>query len=83
VCDDLKPCDWSTLGLSSVNRHPPEHHWHNPRNMSLYNPRNLSCYYQYEEYVKQVEVKQSAEVDDEKNADVISRLIYYSVKTLC
>jgi hypothetical protein len=42
----------------------------------------LSCYYQYEEYVKQVEVKQSddisAEVDDEKNVDVIS-----SVKTLC
>ena len=25
----------------------------------------------------------SAEVDDEKNVDVISRLIYYGVKTLC
>jgi hypothetical protein len=41
----------------------------------------------YEEYVKQVEVKQLAdifaEVDDEKNVDVISRLIYYSVKNLC
>ena len=41
---------------------------------------------QYEEYVKQVEGKQlddiSAEVDDENNVDVISRLIYYSVKTL-
>jgi hypothetical protein len=46
-----------------------------------------NVYEQYEEYVKQVEVKQSddisAEVDDEKNADVISRSIYYSVKTLC
>jgi hypothetical protein len=35
---------------------------------------------QYEEYVKQVEVKQlddiSAEVDNENNVDVISRLIY-------
>ena len=35
---------------------------------------------QYEEYVKQVEVKQSddisGEVEDEKNVDVISRLIY-------
>ena len=55
--------------------------------MSSYNPRNLSCYYQYEEYVKQVEVKQSndisAEVDDENNVDVILRLIYYSVETLC
>ena len=44
-------------------------------------------YDQYEEYVKQVEVKQSndisAEVDDEKNVDVISSLIYYSVKTRC
>jgi hypothetical protein len=50
-----------------------------PRNVSSYKPRNLSCYYQYEEYVKQVEVKQSddiyAEVDDEKNVDVTSRLI--------
>ena len=55
--------------------------------MSSYNPWNLSCYYQNEEYVKQVEVKQSddisAEVNDEKNVGVISRLIYYSVKTLC
>ena len=55
--------------------------------MSLYNRRNLYCYYQYEEYVKQVEVKQSddisVEVDDEKNVDVSRRLIYYSVKTLC
>ena len=46
-----------------------------------------NVYEQYEEYVKQVEVKQSndisAEVDDEKNVDVISRLIYYSVETLC
>ena len=46
-----------------------------------------NVYDQYEEYVKQVEVKQSndisAEVDDEKNVDVISRLIYYSVETLC
>ena len=46
-----------------------------------------NAYEQYEEYVKQVEVKQSddisAEVDDEKNVDVISRLIYYSVETLC
>ena len=36
---------------------------------------------------KQLEVKRSddisAEVDDEKNVDVISRLIYYGVKTLC
>ena len=44
-------------------------------------------YEQYEEYVKQVEVKQSddifAEVEDEKNVDVISRLIYLSVKSLC
>jgi hypothetical protein len=55
--------------------------------MSPYNTQNLSCYYQYEEYVKQVDVKQSddisAEIDDEKNVDVTSRLIYYSVKTLC
>ena len=46
-----------------------------------------NVYDQYEEYVKQVEVKQSndisAEVDDEKNVDVISRLIYYSVETIC
>ena len=46
-----------------------------------------NVYAQNEEYVKQVEVKQSndisAEVDDEKNVDVISRLIYYSVETLC
>ena len=46
-----------------------------------------NVYDQYEEYVKQVEVKQSndisAEVDDEKNIDVISRLIYYGVKTIC
>ena len=46
-----------------------------------------NVYDQYEEYVKQVEVKQSddisAEVDDEKNVDVIIRLIYYGVKTLC
>ena len=37
----------------------------------------------YEEYVKQVEVKQSndisAKVDDEKNVDVISSLIYNGV----
>jgi hypothetical protein len=45
-----------------------------------------NVYYQYEEHVKQVEVKRSddisAEVDDEKNIDVISRLFYYGVKTL-
>ena len=45
-----------------------------------------NVYDQYEEYVK-VEVKQSddisAEVDEEKNVYVISRLIYYGVKTLC
>ena len=45
-----------------------------------------NVYEQYEEYVKQVEVKQSddisAEVEDEKNVDVISRLIYCGVKTL-
>ena len=38
-----------------------------------------NVYEQHEEYVKQVEVKQSddasAEVDNEKNVDVISRLI--------
>jgi hypothetical protein len=38
-----------------------------------------NVYEQYEEYVKQVEVEQSddisAEVDDEKNVDVINRLI--------
>jgi hypothetical protein len=46
-----------------------------------------NVYEQYEEYVKQVEVKQSndisAEVDDEKNVYVISRLIYYSIENLC
>jgi hypothetical protein len=46
-----------------------------------------NVYDQYEEYVKQAEVKQSngipAEVDDGKNVDVISRLMYYSVETLC
>ena len=46
-----------------------------------------NVYDQYEEYVKQVEVKQSddipVEVDDEKNVDVIIRLIYYGVQTLC
>ena len=46
-----------------------------------------NVYEQYEEYVKQVEVKQSddisAEVEDEKNVDVISRFIYYGVKTPC
>ena len=45
-----------------------------------------NVYDQYEEYVKQVEVKQSddisAEVDDEKNVEVICRLIYYGVKPL-
>ena len=44
-------------------------------------------YEQNEEYVKQVEMKQSedisAEVEDEKNVDVISRVIYYGVKTPC
>ena len=46
-----------------------------------------NVYDQYEENVKQVKVKQSndisAEVDDEKNVDVISRLFYFCVKTLC
>ena len=46
-----------------------------------------NVYDQYEEYVKQAEVKQSddisAEVDDENNVDVIIRLIYYGVQTLC
>ena len=40
-----------------------------------------NVYEQNEEYVTQVEVKQSddisAEVEDEKNVDVISRFIYY------
>jgi hypothetical protein len=40
-----------------------------------------NIYEQYEEYVKQVEVKQSddisAEVEDEKDVDVISRFIYH------
>ena len=46
-----------------------------------------NVYEQYEEYAKQVEVKQSddisAEVEDEKNVDVISRFIYYVSKPLC
>jgi antitoxin component of MazEF toxin-antitoxin module len=41
----------------------------------------------FEEYVKQIKLKQSddisVEVEDEKNVDVIRRLIYYDVKTLC
>ena len=45
-----------------------------------------TVYEQYEEFVKQVEMKQSdaisAEVEDE-NVDVINRLIYSRVKTLC
>ena len=45
-----------------------------------------TVYEQYEEFVKQVEMKQSdaisAEVEDE-NVDVINRLIYSCVKTLC
>ena len=45
-----------------------------------------NVYDQYEEYVKQVEVKPlddtSAEVEAEKNTDVISRLLYHGVKTL-
>ena len=45
--------------------------------MEVETERNV--YEQHEEYVKQVEVKQSddasAEVDNEKNVDVISRLI--------
>jgi hypothetical protein len=49
-------------------------------------PNVYEQYGEYEEYVKQVEVKQlddiSAEVDNEKNVDVLSRLIYYGVKTL-
>ena len=46
-----------------------------------------NAYENFEKYVKQVEVKQSddisGEVEDEKNVDVISRLIYYGVKNLC
>ena len=44
-----------------------------------------NLYKQYEEYVKQVEVKQSEEISAEvkKNVNVIRRLIYYGVKTLC
>ena len=46
-----------------------------------------NVYEQYEEYVTQVEVKQSddisAEVEDEKNVEVICRLISYGGKTLC
>ena len=46
-----------------------------------------NVYDRYKEYVKQEEVKQSddisAEVDDEKNVDVNSRLLYYGVKSLC
>jgi hypothetical protein len=42
---------------------------------------------QYGEYVKEVEVKQmddiSSEVEDEKNVDVICRLISCGGKTLC
>ena len=45
-----------------------------------------NVYEQYEEFVKQVEVKQSddlsAKVDGEQNVDVISKLIYYGVKVL-
>jgi hypothetical protein len=45
-----------------------------------------NVYEQYEEYVKQVEVKESddisAEVDDVKNVDVISRLLNYGGQTL-
>ena len=43
--------------------------------------------FQYEENVKQVEVKQlddiSAEVEDEINFDVNCRWIYLGVKTIC
>ena len=46
-----------------------------------------TAYEQYEEFVKQVEMKQSdaisAEVEDEINVDEINRLIYSGVKTLC
>ena len=46
-----------------------------------------NVYEQYAEYVKQVDVKQSddisAEVEDEMNVDVISRLVCYGVNTLC
>ena len=46
-----------------------------------------NVYGPYKEYVKHVEVEQlndiSAEVEDEMNVDVISRLIYYGVKTHC
>ena len=46
-----------------------------------------NAYEKFEEYVKQVELKQSddisGKVEVEKNVDVIRRLIYYGVKTLC
>ena len=42
---------------------------------------------QYEEYFKQVECQESddisAEVEAEKNVDMVSSLIYCGVKTLC
>jgi hypothetical protein len=45
-----------------------------------------NVYEKYEEFVKQVEVKQLddlyAKVDHEQNVDVISKLIYYGVKIL-
>ena len=41
-----------------------------------------NVYDQQEEYAKQSD-DISAEVDDEKNVDVIIRLIYYGVQTLC
>ena len=46
-----------------------------------------NVYEQYEEYVTHVELQHSddisAEVEDEKNVDVISRFISYGVKTPC
>ena len=38
---------------------------------------------QYEEYVKQVECKESDYISAEKNVDMVSWLIYYGVKALC
>ena len=52
-------------------------------NVEMPEPTN---YEEYEEYVKPVEVKQSndisAEVEDENDVDVFTRLTYDSVKTL-
>ena len=50
----------------------------------LHDGTEPNAYEKWEEYVKQVEGKQSDDIfaEDEKNVDVISKLIYYGVKTL-